>query len=287
MRKMSPAQQRAYEALSRAEDGTLRDGQGITRTTVEAMERRGIVTVERTMDTREVTYRGGAKGTRTIVRWVARLVLARPTAEQCDELDLIARTGEHTLWDSQRRQVAAYLALTAPKVALPGAPATRPEYDPHAAFASYLTEDNARLIAGWLMFRSLAGEAELPPDPSEKTGKPTDYWVITEPGTPSEPGEELGRVHGATQVDAAIAANALLGRRGGFDMRRLGERELGGWRKDFRTGRAVLRLSATGDGMEQVTLVATGEVMVIRHTPQEAEADARADVAALDAALTR
>lgn len=291
--KLSAAQERAYAAMRQAKDGKLYMGNGVTRTTVEAMERKGIVTLVKTLATRETRRRGGGVNRRTYVDWIAQLKPVPPTADEAQELDMIARSAQKTLLPSQRRQVAAYLALTAPKVARPGSPAAASEYNAHTAYAEYLGQDDMRLIATWALYRDQTGEKGFPAPQRPDLGPVTDVWTITEHnGT-----QELCRVTGATQVDAALAANALLNTRDGYDMRRLYAQQLDGWVKDFRAGGDLHRITrvvtacdaAECDGEESVHYecrhLPTGDLVAVRSSAEGAEADTRADIASLSAAL--
>lgn len=286
--KLSGAQQRALDTMRKSPDGTVRAYAGVTRPTAEALERRGLVTVERRLAERQVRQRGGGVNRRTYVDWTARLKPVMPTEAQVAALDATVAAGPPVvLVPAQRHWAAAYAALTAPSIAFQGSPAADPSYDPAAVYVETLHKGDAYALAAFNAVRMMSGAVPMPPDPTAVNGPPTTVWTIREPGTPDRPGVERARVVGATRIYAAQAANSILNQRGGYDMRRLGANEIGPWLKDFRAGGTVLRLSAVDGGPPayQVAEVATGDVMVIRATPEEAERDARADVDSLTSAL--
>ncbi|MEV6401178.1 hypothetical protein AB0M39_41465 [Streptomyces sp. NPDC051907] len=286
--KLTGAQQRAYDAMQAAPDGKISSGSagGHKRTTAEALARRGLADVTKKMAEKTVRHRNGTTSRRVVVEWTAQLRPPMPDSEEIAELDLIVERREKTLRPSQREHAAAYVAVVGPSVALEGAPLKSPDYSPAAAYAEHLKADTNHLLTAYTLVRHLTGEVALPyDDPRESIGEPTNFWTIAEPGTPEAPGKELGRVEGATQNAAAIAANSLLNRRGRYDMRRLGSKELGAWRKDFRAAGRVLRLADDGEGAFRVNDVDSGVLVIVGATAFEAERDAVAEVSSLTAAL--
>lgn len=275
--KLSGAQQRLHEALRAAPDGKYHAGSGghFKRTTAEALARRGLVWVERRISERTVRHRTGAAATVTTIDWTAHLRVVTPGQEELAELDLILERAERTLRPEQREHAAAYIAAMRPILARENAPVRAPDYDETAEYARFLHMEPGMLLASYMAVRSSAVDLKLPASPHEGQGALTDTWVATEPGTPAEPGRELGRVRGATMLDARMAANSLLARRGGYSLRRLGTEEIGPWIKDFRVGEAVLRLASDTEHEFVVSQVATGRVLVIRANARDAEREAR------------
>lgn len=284
---LTGAQQRAYGIMREAPGAKIEAGtKGVKRTTVEALERVGLVTVTRTVREREMKQRGSTPAhLKTVIHWTAQLRPIMPNSLQIEELDLIAESPQTSMLPSQHDQVAAYVALALAHVVLPGTDSGSPDYSPTAQYPVYLALGDHELLDLYLTVRQLTGERPQRPNPRTALGDVTDVWEITQGTGPGGPVIELGRVQESTQNAAAIAAISLLNRRDGFNLRRMGSRELGGWRKDFRAGGTVLRLAATGDGREQVTVVKTRAVLVTRPTVHEAERDARAAYESLSAAL--
>ncbi|MFE2934905.1 hypothetical protein [Streptomyces sp. NPDC059278] len=279
--KLTKAQQRAYDAMLAAPDGRIHSGSGqnIKRSTVEALARKNLATVTRKMDEKVVRHRNGTTTRFAVVTWTVCLKPVLPTTEQTEELDLILEQGERTLLPSQRKHAASYVALVAPSVAKEGAPVKETGYDPAAVYHKHIKLDPAHLLAAYMVVRTMSVRLNLPPGPSAAQGEPTDIWVLTEPGEAGEPGEELGRVRGAVQVEAKLCGNSLIDRRGGYFLRRLGANEVGPWIKDFRAGNTVLRLAREVDDEYVVTEVATGSIVTVRRTAAEAERSARTSIA--------
>jgi hypothetical protein len=284
--KLSGAQQSAMDAMRAADGGKIVASQGVKRTTVEALERLGLVLVTRTLGQRDVHHRDGRITHKTTVQWSAQLRPDLPTEDVLAELDEVA-DGVRPMQPHHREPLAAYVATSAPRVALPDAPAKLADYSPAAAYARHLRDHPVQLVGLYRMYRHLTGDRPQAVPEGPDIGDVTNFWVITEPGTPAQPGKELCRVTGETHNAACLAANSLLNRRGGYAARRLGDKELGLWRYDFRAGGRVLRLSAVGDGREEVTEVATGRTVVVRGSVTAAERDARAEVDSLTSALNQ
>lgn len=286
--KLSKPQTRAYDALRASPTGkiTSTDKTRFARVTVEALARRGLAEVEHTATERTRRHRDGTTTTRFTISWTAELVPQLPDADKLAELDLIIRNREGILRPTQREHAAAYVAHTAPTVALEGSPARAEGYSVCRAYRDALTWPVARLLDQVMMLRHMTGQTPLPPGtiPEQVTGERTDVWVLTARTDGPRPGKELGRVRSSTQNGAALRGNSLLNTRGGYQMRRLGSPEVGGWQEDFRAHGMVLRLEATADGF-RVSQVADGHTLAIRPTVHEAKRDALADLTALYSAL--
>lgn len=271
--KLTDSQKAVLEAMARSPDGVVTSGQGFKRITVEAMERKGLVFLECTPEKKHVRHRNGRMTVRMTVRWKAKLLPLMPSQEELEELDLIGDAGEKLYLESQQRQAAAYLALTAPKVGLLGSPASIAPSDPTEVFLTYLSGGPDRLLAEYRMYRHLAGEHPLtaPPESAEADspwGK-SDVWVVLGGG------RELGRVQAEDYVNAKILANSLLNRRGGYGIRRLRTCELQEeWVKDIRVDDFVLRVERVPGGCRVRHL--GGPVVTERPTAAQAEAHARA-----------
>lgn len=286
--RLSTAQTRAYGALRASPTGKISSGETrIARSTMEALTRRGLVELERTSTKHTRHHRTGRSSTYLTVTWIAELVPQLPGADALDELDLIIRNREGILRPDQRRHAAAYVAHTAPTVALDGSPARSATYSVCRSYRDALTWPVERLLDQVMMLRHMTGQNPLPPGiPAQDTGERTDVWRLTAKTDGPRPGKELGRVRASTQNAAAILGNSLLNTRGGYQMERLGALEVGHWREDFRARGIVLRLEAvpSEEGF-RVSQVADGLTLVVRPTADEAKHDALADLTALYSAL--
>lgn len=289
--KLTPAQTRAGNALRASPSHKIKSGdgwsQGISRPTVEALARKGLAEVVCTSTRRTRRHRDGRTSDYFTITWTAELIPQQPGADELAELDLVIRNREGILRPAQRGHAAAYVAHTAPAVALEGSPARARGYSVCRAYREALRWPVPRLLDQVMMLRHMSGQAPLPPGiPAQDTGERTEVWVLTAKTDGPRPGKELGRVRGSTQNAAAIAGNSLLNTRGGYQMRRLGSLELGHWREDFRARGIVLRLEAvpSEEGF-RVSQVTDGQTLVARPTADEAKRDALADLTALYAAL--
>lgn len=281
--KLSPAQQRAYDALRASPDRKISsdDRRRFARSTVESLARMGVVELTRTQTERPRRHRNGTTTTYATVTWTAELVPQMPDAEALEELDLIIANGEGILRRTQREQAAAYVAHTAPAVALEGSPARSASYSVCRAYRDALDRPVTWLLDQVMTLRHMTGQKPLPGGiPAQNTGQLTDVWVLTAQADGPRPGKELGRVRASTQNAAALRGNALLNTRGGYQMRRLHSHEVGSWVEDFRAHGMVLRLEAAGRDF-RVSQVADGRPLVFRPTADEARRDALADLTAL------
>lgn len=281
--KLSTAQTRAYEALRASPTGKISSGDGsrIARVTMEALTRKGLVEMERTATDHRRQHRDGRSSTYVTISWSAELIPEHPGADELAELDLIIANGEGILRPDRREHAAAYIARTAPLVAMEGSPAAAEAYSVCRAYREALEWPVARLLDQVMMLRHMTGQNPLPGGiPAQSTGERTDVWRLTAKTGGPRPGKELGRVRASTQNAAAIAGNSLLNARGGYQMARLGSLELGRWVEDFRARGIVLRLEATDDGY-RVSQVADDRTLVIRADAAQAKRDALADLTAL------
>ncbi len=282
MSSLSRAQQTAYAAMLEAADGILRStaSTGIRRTTVEAMQRKGLVQVTCTLHT---PAHGPRRTTR--VRWEARLVPQMPTPEDLDELALCAHeqdsTGlDATLRPSQHQQAAAYLALTAPQTALTGSPAAQPDYCPLTSYTRHLAMTDAELL------RLLHRHVQLTTGQGTATANPlgpaSDQWLVTtEELIGGRTPTELARVRAPTENAAKMNANALLNRRGGYGLRRLRTGETDpAWVHDRRVGMVVLRVERTPEGTYRARYAPHGAILTVRPAAATAEAAAVAEIQA-------
>lgn len=287
--KLSTAQERAYAALKADPKGQLTSGCGgnFKRTTMEALARQRLVTLAKAIREKKVKHRSGHTSTVVVIDWTAQLNPAMPGTEEVAELDLIVERGEKNLLPKQRDQAASYVAVVGPRVALEGAPVKESGYSPAAAYVEHLAMDTNRLLAAYTIVRSMTGEVNITPVPEADTGAPTSIWKIMEPGTPKKPGREVCRVRGESQNAASYAANALLNQRGGYDMRRLGEKEVGCWVKDFRVRGTVLRMESPGDGTFRVREVSSGVLVSESDTAKAAEESAVAEAGSLLSAAAK
>jgi hypothetical protein len=282
--KLTPPQQRAYNALRASPTGKISSDERwrrIVRTTMAALARMGLVELHLTTTERTRRHRSGRLSTYVTVTWTAELVPDLPDADAMAELDLVIDNREGMLRPAQREQAAAYVAHTAPVVALDGSPARSADYSVCGAYREALEWPVSRLLDQVMMLRHMTGQRPLPGGlPAQNTGQPTDVWVLTANTGGPRPGQELGRVRASTQNAAALRGNSLLNTRGGYQMRRLDTHELGGWVEDFRAHGMVLRLEAAGDDY-RVVQVADGRALIYRRTPEEAKRDALGDLTAL------
>lgn len=284
--KLSKAQQEAHTALLSAPDGRISSGSGVGRRTIDAMERAGLVAVNRQFTRKTRRHRNGTTSEVEITTWTARLKPTMPTAQEQAELDLIIKNGEGILRPAQHRQAAAYVAHMLPTVALKGSPASKPGYRPADGYAEAMNWPASKLLDMVMMIRHMSGQTPIPAQRTADIGEPTDVWGLFTKTDDGSPGKELGRVRAPHQNAAALLGSSLLNQRGGYTMRRLGSLEVGGWVEDFRAHGLVLRLEATADGDGfQVTGVSNDDIMTIRPTAEEAKRDALADLTSLFTAL--
>jgi hypothetical protein len=286
--KLTPPQQRAYNALLKDPDGKIASGEDhrVTRPTIEALARKGLVELERTHRERTRRHRNGTTSRYVTVAWIATLVPEHPSSEELEELDLVIANGEGILRRTQREHAAAYVAHTAPTVALEGSPARSDTYSVCRAYRDALERPVSWLLDQVAMLRHLTGQKPLPGGaiPGQANGERTDVWVLTAKTDGPRPGKELGRVRASTQNGAALLGNSLLNTRGGYQMRRLGSNEVGPWLEDFRASGMVLRMETVKHGF-RVSQVADDLTLVVRTTAKEAKRDALADLTALYSAL--
>lgn len=282
--KLTPPQTRAHRLLREDPNGKLASGEGhgIIRSTMAALARKGLIDLELIPRERTRRHRNGATSTYVTIAWIAELRPELPGEEALEELDLVIANREGNLRRRQREQAAAYVAHTAPKVALKGSPARSATYSVCRAYRDALARPVPWLLDQVAMLRHMTGQTPLPGGIPGPGGEPTDVWALTAKTTGPRPGKELGRVRASTQTEAALLGNILLNTRGGYQMRRLTAEEAGAWLHDFRASGMVLRVEGVPHGY-RVSQVADDQTLVIRTTADEAKRDALTDLAALHA----